>query len=164
MGVFKLAGMTVKGLFSKAPTRKYPYEKREPFERTRGGIAMIDVKKCIMCGICAKKCPANAIAVDKAAETWTHWPYKCIACSACVDACPKNDIEVERHYPPVTTCPQPIVCKPEWTEEELAEKARIAAEKKAKAEAARAAKAAKAAAAKEAAAADVPVDGSDAKE
>ena len=38
MGVFKLAGMTVKSLFSKAPTRKYPYEKREPFERTRAGV------------------------------------------------------------------------------------------------------------------------------
>lgn len=151
MGVFKLAGMTMKGLFTKAPTRKYPYEKREPFERTRGGIAMIDVKKCIMCGICAKKCPADAIVVDKANETWTHWPYKCIACDACVHACPKNDIASERNYPPVTTCPEPVVCKPEWTEEELAEKARIAAEKKAKAEAARAAKAAKAAAAKEAA-------------
>ncbi len=146
MGLFKLAGMTMKGLLTKAPTRKYPYEKREPFERTRGGVAMIDVKSCIMCGICAKKCPANAIVVDKANETWAHWPYKCIACSACVDACPKNDIAVERHYPAVTTDPQPIVCRPEWTEEELAEKARVAAEKKAKAEAARAAKAAKEAA------------------
>ena len=47
MGVFKLAGMTVKSLFSKAPTRKYPYEKREPFERTRAGVMLDDPKGCI---------------------------------------------------------------------------------------------------------------------
>lgn len=148
MGVFKLAGMTVKSLFTKAPTRKYPYEVREPFERTRGGITMGDIKGCIMCGICEKKCPANAIKVTKATETWTHWPYKCIACDACVRACPKHVLVTEQAHPPVTTKPEPISFTPEWTEEELAEKARIEAEKKAKIEAAKAAKAAKLAAEK----------------
>lgn len=151
MGVFKLAGMTVKSLFGKAPTRKYPYEKREPFERTRGGVTMGDIKGCIHCSICEKKCPANAIKVDKAAETWTHWPYKCIACDACVRACPKHVIVTEQAHPPVTTKPAPVTFKPEWTEEELAEKARKEAEKKAKIEAAKKAKAAKAAAEKAAA-------------
>ena len=151
MGVFKLAGMTVKSLFTKAPTRKYPYEKREPFERTRAGVTLADPKGCIHCGICEKKCPALAIKVNKAAETWTYEPYKCVACQACVAACPKKVLETVRHYPPVTTKPTAVVIKPEWTEEELAEKARLEEEKKAKIAAATAAKAAKEAAAKAAA-------------
>ena len=151
MGVFKLAGMTVKSLFTKAPTRKYPYEKREPFERTRAGVTLADPKGCIHCGICEKKCPALAIKVNKAAETWTYEPYKCVACQACVAACPKKVLETVRHYPPVTTKPTAVVIKPEWTEEELAEKARLEEEKKAKIAAAKASKAAKEAAAKAAA-------------
>lgn len=31
MGVFKLGGLTLKSLFSKRATRKYPYEVREAF-------------------------------------------------------------------------------------------------------------------------------------
>ena len=153
MGVFKLAGMTVKSLFSKAPPRKSPYEKREPFERTRAGVMLDDPKGCIHCSICEKKCPALAIKVNKAAETWTYEPYKCVACQACVAACPKKVLVTVREYPPVTTKPQPVVVKPEWTPEELAEKARLEEEKKAKIAAAKAAKAAKEAAAAAAAAA-----------
>ena len=110
MGVFKLAGMTVKSLFTKAPTRKYPYEKREPFERTRAGVTLADPKGCIHCGICEKKCPALAIKVNKAAETWTYEPPKGVACQACVAACPKKVLETVRHYPPVTT--KPTAAKP----------------------------------------------------
>ena len=147
MGVFKLGGMTLKSLFKKAPTRKYPYETREPFERSRGSIEMIDIKSCIFCSMCAKKCPADCIEVDKKNETWTHYPYKCIACDACVRACPKSVLASVQVAPPITTKPEPVVVKPEWTAEEIAEKERKEAEKKAKIEAALAAKKAKEAAA-----------------
>lgn len=152
MGVFKLAGMTLKSLFSPAPTRKYPYEKREPFERTRGSIAMADIKGCIFCSMCQRKCPANAITVDKANETWTYYPYKCVACNSCVRFCPKHVLETRQEYPPVTTKPEPVVVKrPPLTPEEQAEKERLEAEKKAKVAAALAAKKAKEEAAKKAA-------------
>ena len=149
MGVFKLAGMTLKSLFTKAPTRKYPYETREPFERSRGSVEMLDIKSCIYCGMCVRKCPANSIEVDKANETWTHYPYKCIACDACVAACPKKVIGSVKVAPPVTTKPEPVVVKrPPLTPEEQAEKERKEAEKKAKIEAALKAKQAKEAAKK----------------
>lgn len=148
MGVFKLGGMTLKSLFKKAPTRRYPYETREPFERTRGQIDMIDVHNCIFCGMCQRKCPADCIEVDRKESRWEYWPYKCIACDSCVRACPTNDLKMLQERPPVTTDVKTSVVY-ELTPEEKEEKARLEAEKKAKA----AAKAAAAKAAKEAKAA-----------
>lgn len=147
MGVFKLGGLTLKSLFSKRPTRRYPYEKREPFENARGQIDMIDIEKCIFCGMCQRKCPADSIIVDKNDSRWTYWPYKCIACGACVDVCPTKDIKMLQERPPITTDNMTTVIY-ELSEEAKAEKARIAAEKKAAA--LKAAEAKKAAAAKEA--------------
>lgn len=149
MGVFKLGGLTLKSLFSKAPTRRYPYERREPYARTRGRIDMIDVHKCIFCGMCERKCPADSIIIDKAESRWTYYPYKCVACNACVEACPTDDLEMLQERPPITTDNKSTVVY-ELTEEEKVEKARIAAEKKAAA--LKAAEAKKAAAAAEKAA------------
>ena len=142
MGVFKLGGMTMRSLFKKAPTRKYPYEKRELFERSRGQIKMDDMKACILCGTCMRQCPADAIVVDRKAETWKYWPYKCIACDACVRGCPVHVLSSVQERPPVTTDPKPIeLKKPPLTPEELAEKKRKEEEKKAKIQAAKEAKA-----------------------
>ena len=141
MGMFKLGSMTLKSLFTKAPTRRYPAVKREPFERTRGHIEMIDMKACILCGMCERKCPAHAISVDRGEETWTYFAHKCVACNDCVEFCPTDDLRMDNHYSPIMTDPQPEVHrKPPLTPEELAEKERKEAEKKAKIEAALAAK------------------------
>ena len=140
MGVFKLGGMTLKSLFKKAPTRRYPHEVREPFERTRGQIDMADMKNCILCGMCERKCPALCIRVDKAAETWTYEPYKCIACDSCVRACPKKVLVMKQDRPPVATALSSVeYTKSPLTPEEIAEKERKEAEKKAKIQAALAA-------------------------
>jgi ech hydrogenase subunit F len=131
VGVFKLGGMTLKSLFTKAPTRRYPYEKREPFERSRGHIDMIDIHDCIFCGMCQRKCPADAIVVDRKASKWTYWPYKCVACDSCVRACPKSDLEMLQARPETTDDVSKTVVYA-LTAEEIAEKERLAAEKKAK--------------------------------
>ena len=150
MGVFKLCGMTLKSLFTKAPTVKYPFQKREPFERTRGRIEMADMKSCILCGLCARKCPAYAIEVNKEEETWTYHPHSCIYCDSCVRSCPKSCLIMKHQYSPVVTKLEPEVHKkPPLTPEEQVEKERKEAEKKAKREAALKAKAAKEAAAAE---------------
>ncbi len=131
MGVFKLGGMTMKSLFKKAPTRRYPYEKREPFERTRAMIDMTDVHDCIFCSMCQRKCPADAIVVDKKASKWTYWPYKCVACESCVEACPKSILEMLGTGPGISTT-NDVTVEYGLTAEEIAEKERLAAEKKAK--------------------------------
>ena len=71
-------------------TRKYPFEKRPEFEGTRGKL-VIEESKCIYCGICARKCPSNALVVTrKPDQSWQFDRFRCILCAACVEACPKK--------------------------------------------------------------------------
>lgn len=97
MGSFKLGGMTTRSLFKKSECQMYPVNVREPFERTKGHVSN-DIEACILCGICEKRCPTVAIAVDKAAGTWTIDVFRCIQCRACVLACPKNCLTMETTY------------------------------------------------------------------
>ena len=48
--------------------------------------------KCVYCTICAKKCPAGALTVDRAAKTWTLDEDACVGCGTCAEACPKKAI------------------------------------------------------------------------
>ena len=48
--------------------------------------------KCVYCTICAKKCPAGALEVDRAAKTWKLDEDLCIGCGTCALACPKQAI------------------------------------------------------------------------
>ncbi len=97
MGMLKLV---LSNLTSKAATRRYPYTVRAPFDRTRGRIIFSD-ENCIYCGICARKCPADAIEVDRNTKTWKLNAYRCIICSECVNSCPKKTITMsnERRKP-----------------------------------------------------------------
>ena len=56
------------------------------------GKPVYDPAKCVYCTLCAKKCPAGAITVDRAAKTWTLDEDKCVSCGTCAEVCPKNAI------------------------------------------------------------------------
>lgn len=75
----------------------YPVVPREWQERTRGHIE-INEEACILCGICAKKCPADAITVDRAGRTWTIERMQCVQCNACADSCPKKCLSMAPDY------------------------------------------------------------------
>lgn len=84
-------------LFKKAPTRKYPLDKREDFSGTRGHISN-EIELCIYCGICQKKCPAGAIIVDRAEKSWSINPLRCVTCNYCVEVCPRKCLHMEQKY------------------------------------------------------------------
>lgn len=95
--MFDMIGNIFSNLFSKPATRKYPFEKREPYDKVRGRIDM-DIDTCIFCGICSRKCPSNAITVNRNEKAWEIDPFKCILCSECEEVCPKKCIRMEAQY------------------------------------------------------------------
>jgi ech hydrogenase subunit F len=89
--------MVMRGLGRKPATLMYPVIPREWTERTRGRIE-IDIDACIFCGICSRKCPTNALAVNRDEKSWTVERMNCIQCSCCVDVCPKHCLVNEAGY------------------------------------------------------------------
>lgn len=87
----------MKSLFKKPATLMYPVVPRQWEERTRGQIRISEAD-CIACGICAKKCPANAITVDRNKSTWSIQRMQCIQCNCCVEVCPKTCLTMENQY------------------------------------------------------------------
>jgi ech hydrogenase subunit F len=99
--MFDMIGNILKNLSVKPATRNYPFEKRPAFELSRGRVSGIEINSCIFCGICARKCPADAITVDRTGKTWEIDPFKCVICGACAEACPKKCIIMDgRHGQP----------------------------------------------------------------
>ncbi|MBI4835512.1 MAG: 4Fe-4S dicluster domain-containing protein [Planctomycetes bacterium] len=87
----------IKNLFSKPATRKYPFEKRDPFKGSRGKITF-DQTKCDHCGDCQRLCPAGAIFVEEKAKQITYDPFRCIYCWVCAENCLQKAIKAEEGY------------------------------------------------------------------
>ena len=56
------------------------------------GLPVTDPAKCVYCTLCAKKCPAGALTVDRKEKIWKLDEDKCIGCGTCHDVCPKTAI------------------------------------------------------------------------
>lgn len=97
MAAFKIGKLVMRSLFKKPATLMYPVVPRVWEERTRGHIE-VEMKDCILCGICQKKCPANAIVVDRPKKSWTIERMRCVQCSYCVEVCPKACLRNENAY------------------------------------------------------------------
>lgn len=97
MGLMDFTGFALKNLFSKPATSNYPFEPAKYPERSRGHIE-IDIDNCIMCGMCQRKCPSNAITVDKATRTWSIERMGCVQCENCVAGCPKKCLSINPGY------------------------------------------------------------------
>ena len=98
--MFTLLSNIFKNLGRKPATRRYPFETREVPAGARGHLD-IDIEKCIFCGICQKRCPAQALSVSRPAKSWSVNHYACIVCGYCVDACPKKCLLMRtEHFKP----------------------------------------------------------------
>ncbi len=57
-----------------------------PYKKSGGGLVPKVAKDCVRCGLCAEKCPVQAIDP----ETLAADSKKCISCMRCVRQCPHN--------------------------------------------------------------------------
>ena len=97
MGFYKITKVVMRSLFKKPATLMYPVVPRKWQDRTRGNIG-IEKTGCILCGICVRKCPTNAIKVSKEDRTWAILRMQCIQCGSCVETCPKKCLVMNPEY------------------------------------------------------------------
>ncbi len=66
------------------------FDKKEIQEASTQGSVINHVSDCVLCGMCERSCPVNAIQVDRKERTWTIDSAACIRCGTCVGRCPKT--------------------------------------------------------------------------
>ena len=114
--------MTIKSIFSKPETILYPVIEKTAPEGLKGHID-VDMSQCILCSICARTCPADAIEVDKTQNLWSINRFACVQCGSCTLACPKECLTMEPTYQkPAASMHKDVFYKPAVTEEEKAAK------------------------------------------
>jgi NADH-quinone oxidoreductase subunit I len=105
---------TLKHLFKKPVTVKYPEQKFPMFPKYRGKqVLMRDengLEKCVACGLCSVACPADAIYLEAAenngtvqagpryASVYQIHKTRCIFCGYCEEACPVGAIFMGKDY------------------------------------------------------------------
>ena len=102
MGLSEFAKTAIKNMLTTPPTREYPRYKKQFIKGARGHV-IFDETDCIYCGLCMRKCPADAISVARAEKTWSITRAMCVQCANCVDACPKACLSMGPEYTPVMT-------------------------------------------------------------
>lgn len=95
---------SIRNLFRKPSTLRYPEEPSPPPENYRG-LIVYKRELCIFCTKCELVCPPGAIrfTYHGDGEKEFHYnPYLCIFCGECVRACPKPGCLVQvDEVPPV---------------------------------------------------------------
>ena len=98
---------SVRFLFQKPKTLRYPFEPKEASLRYRG-FHLNDWDMCTGCGNCADICPNEAITMVKIPEIVPKSGEKderpeldygrCCFCGLCVDICPPGSLRLSRDY------------------------------------------------------------------
>ena len=94
MAYFTMTSLALKWALTKPPTTRYPFEPRRALPGSRGRLEFIR-ENCVFCTVCAKKCPTQALVVNRARKLWAIDRLRCITCGYCVEVCPKAALAVE---------------------------------------------------------------------
>ncbi len=87
---------TIRNLFSRPSTRRYPDVKVEPLGNFRGLVEYYP-EKCIGCKLCERYCPSNAIEFHSKGKIDFDMG-KCIFCGMCADVCPTKAIGITKKF------------------------------------------------------------------
>ena len=98
LALLPMASFVFRNLLSGPSTRRYPFVRRPAFDSSRGRVTN-DYPKCIHCGACARRCPANAIQVGKSPKSWRIENFACVTCGLCVRICPVKCLRMEIERP-----------------------------------------------------------------
>jgi ech hydrogenase subunit F len=90
---FRMKQMILAWTFRRPVTTRYPFEPRKVIPGSRGNLE-IQVASCVFCGLCAKRCPTDALQVDRPNKNWNIDRLRCIACGGCVEVCPKKSLRL----------------------------------------------------------------------
>ena len=97
MAFFEMVRTAIRTVLQKPVTIRYPAQaaKKTPISR---GHVVFDGSKCISCSICLRKCPSQAILLNKEAKTWQINRFRCVVCNSCVDTCPTKCLSMDTQY------------------------------------------------------------------
>ncbi|HTY15621.1 MAG TPA: 4Fe-4S dicluster domain-containing protein [Methanoregulaceae archaeon] len=97
MAFFEMAKTALRTVVRRPATILYPVEPAKKTDISRGHV-VIDESRCISCRLCEKRCPAQAIVVNKEEKTWQIDRLRCVVCRACVDVCPVTCLFMDTQY------------------------------------------------------------------
>lgn len=102
MKIFTMTKTLAKNVAGGPATLMYPQRQRVYTPITRGRIENA-IDRCIFCGLCARRCPTQAIVAGKEDKSWQIDRLKCCICNLCVEVCPVKCLATENRYaPPVS--------------------------------------------------------------
>lgn len=93
----KMLKTILKQFFHEPATTQFPAVPLENFEGTRGHL-VFDPSKCTSCMMCMKRCPSQAITIQRDEKIWTLDRFRCVMCGNCVDVCKFDSLWMEREY------------------------------------------------------------------
>lgn len=88
-------GYTQPGPVKEPEVHIKPVEEKAESSASGGKLPHADLDACVYCTLCAKKCPQEAITVNREDKTWKLDEEKCVGCELCATSCPKKCIEMK---------------------------------------------------------------------